>query len=415
MQINKKYYGQLTLVLGCMFGGKTSYLINKYRRYTIGGKKCLMIKYKNDTRYDNTKVVTHDNIQVDVDIANLTIKQIMGWPFDLTLGRQEILIGDGFLIGDGRNDPVAQWSYPLKSFDAARGKLSFEPFTLDIFAGYFDNDFEEWAGDTEAGDEIQNDQLANTSYTGGGEIYGVNLHYENKDSKKWGTWDFGTFFKNDNSTLHNDTIALSVKGVYDIPWISGLGIDGEIVQQLGHTNLRMGGYIDSTALDREALGGHLGAKYTFENKPFTPYISARYVYLPGDKAESLGKNEAFDPMFFNWADWGKWYLGNIVGGNDIINTNERVVVLEVGCIPNPSTQLRLQFFNTRLDEGLGDTDDWATKNYSNEINLIFDYWPNEIFYWGLELGYAHPLEAARAWYGNDQDIYEFMILAGVEF
>lgn len=57
--------GQFNLILGCMFSGKTSELHNRFRRYNIGGKKCLMVKYKNDTRYGDTAVVTHDGIRIE--------------------------------------------------------------------------------------------------------------------------------------------------------------------------------------------------------------------------------------------------------------------------------------------------------------------------------------------------------------
>ena len=61
--------GKINLILGCMFSGKTSTLISRYNRYTIGGKKCIMVKYKHDTRYDKKKIVTHDHIKVDAIVC----------------------------------------------------------------------------------------------------------------------------------------------------------------------------------------------------------------------------------------------------------------------------------------------------------------------------------------------------------
>jgi len=67
MSINNN--GQINLILGCMFAYKTSELIRRYNRYSIGGKKCIMIKYKNDVRYDSEMVVTHDNIRVNAIVC----------------------------------------------------------------------------------------------------------------------------------------------------------------------------------------------------------------------------------------------------------------------------------------------------------------------------------------------------------
>ncbi|QKF94268.1 thymidine kinase [Fadolivirus algeromassiliense] len=58
------YNGTFNLILGSMWSGKTSELVRRYTRHTIGGRKCLMIKYKNDTRYDEEMVVTHDKVKV---------------------------------------------------------------------------------------------------------------------------------------------------------------------------------------------------------------------------------------------------------------------------------------------------------------------------------------------------------------
>lgn len=65
MTNNFTYIGKINLIIGPMFSEKTSQLIRRYKRYTIGGKKCLMVKYKGDTRYDNQMVVTHDNNKVE--------------------------------------------------------------------------------------------------------------------------------------------------------------------------------------------------------------------------------------------------------------------------------------------------------------------------------------------------------------
>lgn len=61
----------INLIIGPMFAGKTSMLLNRFKRYTIGGKKCLMIKYKGDTRYDDTNVVTHDGHKIPATCCSL--------------------------------------------------------------------------------------------------------------------------------------------------------------------------------------------------------------------------------------------------------------------------------------------------------------------------------------------------------
>ena len=64
MKSKLTYDGSINLILGSMWSGKTSELVRRYQRHTIGGRNCLMIKYKNDIRYDTEMVVTHDKIKV---------------------------------------------------------------------------------------------------------------------------------------------------------------------------------------------------------------------------------------------------------------------------------------------------------------------------------------------------------------
>lgn len=52
----------IDLICGCMFSGKTSELIRLLRRDEVIEKKCIVIKYSDDLRYNEFKVATHDGI-----------------------------------------------------------------------------------------------------------------------------------------------------------------------------------------------------------------------------------------------------------------------------------------------------------------------------------------------------------------
>lgn len=63
------YSGSINLILGPMFSSKTTELIRQYYRNTLGGKKCIMVKYANDDRYSKNEVVTHDGKSVEALIC----------------------------------------------------------------------------------------------------------------------------------------------------------------------------------------------------------------------------------------------------------------------------------------------------------------------------------------------------------
>lgn len=56
--------GKLNLIIGPMFSGKSTILLTRYRRYQIAGKRCLLVKYAKDRRYDSSEemLVTHDQL-----------------------------------------------------------------------------------------------------------------------------------------------------------------------------------------------------------------------------------------------------------------------------------------------------------------------------------------------------------------
>jgi thymidine kinase len=56
--------GYLELAIGPMFSGKTSYLIQVYKKYDYIGKKIAVVNYADDTRYHETMMSTHDKIMI---------------------------------------------------------------------------------------------------------------------------------------------------------------------------------------------------------------------------------------------------------------------------------------------------------------------------------------------------------------
>lgn len=54
--------GHIQLILGPMFSGKSSELLRRVRRFTVAGKKCIVIKHTKDVRYSKEDMATHDKI-----------------------------------------------------------------------------------------------------------------------------------------------------------------------------------------------------------------------------------------------------------------------------------------------------------------------------------------------------------------
>lgn len=56
--------GEIQLIIGPMFSGKSTELIRRIRRYEIAEKTCIIIKHLKDTRYEEEYVKTHDQQKI---------------------------------------------------------------------------------------------------------------------------------------------------------------------------------------------------------------------------------------------------------------------------------------------------------------------------------------------------------------
>jgi thymidine kinase len=52
--------GTVTVIMGCMYSGKSTRLLEKVRRADLGRRQFLLVKPAVDDRYSDTEVVTHD-------------------------------------------------------------------------------------------------------------------------------------------------------------------------------------------------------------------------------------------------------------------------------------------------------------------------------------------------------------------
>jgi thymidine kinase len=85
--------GYLSIFLGPMFSGKTTALIEKYKKYTFIGKKVLVINFSGDTRYSIEKLSTHDGQMIPCIWAS-TLSDIKYTEYDV------ILINEGQFFSD---------------------------------------------------------------------------------------------------------------------------------------------------------------------------------------------------------------------------------------------------------------------------------------------------------------------------
>jgi thymidine kinase len=103
MENNVGSCGYLELIAGPMYSGKTSKLLDIYKKYNFCGMKTLVINYAEDTRYSPDMLSTHERIMIPCvrgsslnEVAELTD----GSPTEEFMKASIILINEGQFFKD---------------------------------------------------------------------------------------------------------------------------------------------------------------------------------------------------------------------------------------------------------------------------------------------------------------------------
>ncbi|WP_286240506.1 alginate export family protein [Neptuniibacter halophilus] len=314
----------------------------------------------------------------------------VGWQsesglLDLSVGRQNFMLGDGFLIaGDaislgnldnlglpdaGVNRGGAYYLAGQKSFDnTAILRLDPEgPLRGDLFWLQSDNPYHQ---DTELG--------------------GINL--ELVDDAK-------------------GTLGLSYLKVLDVEAGTGLGLwdqrDGmDVVSLRGQGSLGVENlflsfeYVDQsggdTSVKNKGNAWYVEAGWTFADLPWTPNLNYRYAEFSGDDSATTD-NEAFDPLFFGFTrGFGTWFQGEVASNYaGPANSGNTVNRLELTLQPREDLTLGAQYWD------FGKEDDAADLS-GTEVDLYALWTINDNWVFSPMVGIYNPDgSAVIANQGND--------------
>jgi len=280
-----------------------------------------------------------DDTDIDLDLAYVTMKEMLYSPLTVTLGRQELRFGNGFIIGDPdtnrttTNAVSGLYNRDLsmrKAFDAIRATLDYDPLTVDMVYALVDENAEGGLEDT--GDDE--------------ELYGINFGYDVGD-------DMGTiaeaylFYYRDANTnasadadggRRTDTIFAPGLRVSTNP-IDNLNLQAEIAMQLGKDDI--GGGVHR---ERKALAGQVMANYALE-MDMSPTLGVVYSYFSGDAdpADVHVETRAWNPMF---EDQTSGHIINVL----YQATNCHVIDLKGSLEPIEDLTVALNFVSLWLDQ-----------------------------------------------------------------
>ncbi|NCA71301.1 MAG: hypothetical protein EOM91_14610 [Sphingobacteriia bacterium] len=277
------------------------------------------------------------------DQLTLDAKQIGGLPLALKLGRQDLRLGNGWLVLDGTPLDGSRTFY----LDAARATLGIDRIgtTLDLiyidqsadtgrFPQSLNGELEDQTEQNETGAILyaQNKQLIENT-----ELDGYVIYKHNRPKETLG-----------NIRINNGSPFPSPADSGDL-YTLGLRAESKLIPQWA---LRAeGAYQWGTRNDRDLDAFAFTGRATYQfTDPLANRLHAGYEYLSGDDPGSAS-DQAFDPLWGRWPQWSElmiyqWTIDSRVGEA----TNLHRLNAGWGIQAHPSTQITLDYHALWADQ-----------------------------------------------------------------
>jgi hypothetical protein len=249
-----------------------------------------------------------------VDLAYVKFKKPFGLPVTATIGRQEIILGDGWLVLDGTPLDGSRTIF----FDAARFTTELEACKTKVDLIYIQQyaDSDQWLPpicdkdfhNIEQDEKgvilyVSNKSLKDTQIDG----YFIYKHDEqvighepgDVGSPRSAPWQCG-----DNADIY--TLGTRVMHNFDEHWQAR----GEGAVQFGSKSKAVGVSGGTTVNDREnlcAFGINTRLTYFFRDE-LKNEVHVGYEFLSGDEHSGDGENGQFDPLWGRWPQWSELYV-----------------------------------------------------------------------------------------------------------
>src|SRR3989338_7770961 len=235
-----------------------------------------------------TAVTGVNEFDIILDLAYVQMKEIFYSPLTLTIGRQDLWFGRGFIIGWNPQDPQgvtqADEFTQIQSFDALRATLDFNPWTIDFVF----SKIREGAHDPEDDRDlyIANVNYKFAEYNAVAEAYYVG-EFDRNALRTAGT----TVVNNSGGTKDNDTNTLGGRVQFDP--ISQITLGGELAYQFGtYRAAKAAAVVFPEGRDRDAWAADIFGTYRFDYT-WKPEITLEYVLFSGENDLGAGSTQSY--------------------------------------------------------------------------------------------------------------------------
>ncbi len=358
------------------------------------------------------------NTNVQLDLAYVTLREMLYSPLTVTIGRQTFAYGNGLVFDATGTNNTATGSLSVAaadltkrtSLDAIRAVLDYKPLTVDLFYGKASAGVFTGAIDSGDSDDI--------------DVFGTNFNYQLGDAMNTVVEAY-FFARQDNSGHVNLATAdkLYVPGLrVSTNPIKGLSTSAELAWQGGAkadtstgTNTTGGDNIR-----RNAMAAQVMAAYELPVlEKYKPVASASYTYVSGDQNPNdtrstvgTGYTQASHEVYTAWDPFMENQGGGTIYNTLLDLTNLHIVSVGLQASPLEDVTAKFLWTGLWLDRETENTALHGQMSYllrqpdrtaqiapvtkvgesqvGNEYDVNFDYAYTEDVKFGLNLGWFVP-------------------------
>ncbi len=243
--------------------------------------------------WQNGGPASTDFDEVLFDQFNLTMRNLFDMPLTAVVGRQDIILGRGWLVLEGTPLDGSRTIF----FDAARLTYDWQDTdtTVDLIYTYQEGETERWL-------PVFNDRDRHLAPR---DEQGVIAYLTNTSLTD--TQLEGYFIYKYDEAIRDPRGGFPPDWSYDAEiYTFGGAVDGKLTDNWFHRNELAVQTGKKDGADVEAWGTKHDISYHFNNE-HNHQLRATYEFLSGDDPDS-DKNKQFDPLWGKWPQWSELYI-----------------------------------------------------------------------------------------------------------
>ncbi len=241
------------------------------------------------------------------------------------------------------------------------------------------------------------------------EVVGVNLEYRSEGLGRFGMMVFEVLDATPTLALPLPSAGMQVINLRALELrlrqLPGLSLSGEYVVETG----------EGAGVRYDASAWYGEAGYRFDGGTWTPGITYRYAFFSGGDFGEGAIRRDYEPFFYGYNGWGRWYQGEIAGAYLLFNSNQVNHLLHLTASPSERLDIGALYWRFCLDKNNYFGTSVRDQHFADEVDLYGIWTLSPHVSVTLAYSLAVPGAAAREAFGANEVFHQLQLITRLLF